>query len=291
MKLRFKIYFALIILIGCSIGCVQEMQAKVTLSKKSLTLFEDSVKSLSVSTSKKVKWSSANRSIASVSSKGKVYAKEEGSTTIIATVGRKKYSCKVTVKARTMTVSKEKYSITKKSTVPVYYTEEGKLFYSIEDTDVVSCSWGSWKAQSLPLIITPISNGTTKITITNSKNKETVVIQVKVTNQENGISRFTKMDLNVIAPDTGDNHYIEVTYYNGGMRDLFIPDYVKIGENLLRSSAPEFVEGVYKVASKQQVTIKYYIDPVQISSAIFLEKTAKASAEVQYNKKNYILQN
>ena len=136
MKLRFKIYFALIILIGCSIGCVQEMQAKVTLSKKSLTLFEDSVKSLSVSTSKKVKWSSANRSIASVSSKGKVYAKEEGSTTIIATVGRKKYSCKVTVKARTMTVSKEKYSITKKSTVPVYYTEEGKLFYSIEDTDV-----------------------------------------------------------------------------------------------------------------------------------------------------------
>ena len=49
---------------------------------------------------KKVKWSSKNRRIATVSSKGKVIAKAPGRTQIIAKVGKKTYTCKVTVKVK-----------------------------------------------------------------------------------------------------------------------------------------------------------------------------------------------
>lgn len=49
-------------------------------------------------TSKKVKWSSSNKKIASVNKKGKVTAKKAGKVTITAKVSRKKYKCKVTVK-------------------------------------------------------------------------------------------------------------------------------------------------------------------------------------------------
>ena len=46
----------------------------------------------------KVKWSSSNKKIATVSKKGKVKGKKAGKATITAKVGKKKYKCKITVK-------------------------------------------------------------------------------------------------------------------------------------------------------------------------------------------------
>lgn len=53
---------------------------------------------LTVDTDKAVKWSSSNNAIASVSKKGVVTGNDNGSATITAKVGKKKYKCIVSVK-------------------------------------------------------------------------------------------------------------------------------------------------------------------------------------------------
>lgn len=50
-----------------------------------------------LNTKKKIKWSSSNTKIATVTSKGKVTAKSYGDTVITANVSGKKYKCKLSV--------------------------------------------------------------------------------------------------------------------------------------------------------------------------------------------------
>ncbi len=47
----------------------------------------------------KVKWLTSNKKVATVSSKGVVKAVKAGTVKITAKVGKKKYTCKITVKA------------------------------------------------------------------------------------------------------------------------------------------------------------------------------------------------
>ncbi len=77
--------------------------ATVKISKKSVTIDAGSTATLKITgTSKTVKWSSSNKSVATVSSTGKykakITAKKAGAAKITAKVGDKKYTCKVTVK-------------------------------------------------------------------------------------------------------------------------------------------------------------------------------------------------
>ena len=71
--------------------------ATMKLSAKKLTLVIGKSKTLKVTgTKSSVKWSSSDKTIATVSSKGKVTAKTRGTATITAKVGSKKMICKVT---------------------------------------------------------------------------------------------------------------------------------------------------------------------------------------------------
>lgn len=93
-----------IALLGSSLGIRMNVAsaAKVKISKKSLTLTAGSSLTLKITgTKKKVKWKSSKKSVATVSSKGKVKAKKAGKAVITATVGKKKLKCKVTVKSKT----------------------------------------------------------------------------------------------------------------------------------------------------------------------------------------------
>lgn len=76
-----------------------EVQA-ASLNRKTATIcVTGSVKLKVKGTSKKVKWRTGNKSVATVSSSGKVTGKKPGKVTITAKVGGKSYKCKVTVKA------------------------------------------------------------------------------------------------------------------------------------------------------------------------------------------------
>lgn len=68
------------------------------LSSEKLTIAKGKTATLKVSgNSQKVTWKSSNKKIATVTSKGLVKGVKAGSCTIAATVGGKKYNCKVTV--------------------------------------------------------------------------------------------------------------------------------------------------------------------------------------------------
>jgi len=72
--------------------------ATISISKKKVTLESGATKTLKVNgTSKKVTWSSNDKAVATVSSKGKIKAIDTGSATITATVGTTKLTCKVVV--------------------------------------------------------------------------------------------------------------------------------------------------------------------------------------------------
>ena len=78
---------------------VQAAQAKLNYSKKTIYI-GDSLKLKVKGANKKVKWSSSKKNVASVNSKGVVKGKDVGKVIIIANVGGKKLTCKVTVREK-----------------------------------------------------------------------------------------------------------------------------------------------------------------------------------------------
>ena len=76
------------------------------ISKKSVSVSVGKTTALKVNgTKQKVKWSSNNKKIATVSGKGVVKGVKKGTATITAKVSNKKYTCKVTVKEKEIPVT------------------------------------------------------------------------------------------------------------------------------------------------------------------------------------------
>lgn len=146
-------------------------------------------------------WESENERIATIDSKGILRGVNFGKTEIKATVDGKTYTSKVNVN-RTIEVDKSDIVCSKPIDITVYLCieEKGLPTYNIEDTSVLSCTWGEghydkteygwcryWK-----LTINPRANGSTKIRLTNNINNEETILNVTVT----GIKKdagFTKL--------------------------------------------------------------------------------------------------
>lgn len=81
--------------------------AGVSLSEKAVTMAPATTKTLKLNgaVAKKVKWTSNNKKVATVSSKGKVTARTKGTAKIKAAYKKKKYTCTVTVTYGTYTTS------------------------------------------------------------------------------------------------------------------------------------------------------------------------------------------
>lgn len=77
-------------------------QAAIRINKKQLTLKPQETEYLNlVGTTKKAKWKTSNKKVCTVDKTGMVKALKEGKATITATLGKKKFACKVTVKYTT----------------------------------------------------------------------------------------------------------------------------------------------------------------------------------------------
>lgn len=80
--------------------------ASLKLNKKTISLNKGSSYQLKTNSRKKVKWSSTKKSVATVSSRGKVTAKKNGTAYIKSKVGSKTLTCKVKVFTAKMTPAK-----------------------------------------------------------------------------------------------------------------------------------------------------------------------------------------
>ena len=89
---------------------------KVTLNKtKAVLTVGETIQLKLKNNKKKIKWSSSRKKVATVSKTGKVKAKKKGKAVITAKVNKKKYKCRITVKA--------KKDVTKQVTPTPYVTE------------------------------------------------------------------------------------------------------------------------------------------------------------------------
>jgi uncharacterized protein YjdB len=118
----------------------------IKINKKTVTIEEGDSTTLSVTgAGKTIKWSSSKKSVATVSSKGKVIAVKKGTATITATVSNKKYTCKVTVtrpqinqteiKSRIGWSEKLKVTGTKKDIV---WSSSDETIATVSDTGLVT---------------------------------------------------------------------------------------------------------------------------------------------------------
>lgn len=111
--------------------------AKVKLNKTSATLKEGTTLQLKLKgTSKKAKWTSSKKSVATVNSKGKVTAKGKGAATITATVGSKKYTCKIKVNA--LTLNKTEVTLTQGESTTLKLDTGSKIKWASSDKAVAS---------------------------------------------------------------------------------------------------------------------------------------------------------
>lgn len=128
--------FWIIVIVLCAAILPINTQAasKVKLSKTKVTLEKNKTITLKITgTNKKVTWKTSNKKIATVSGKGKVIAKNVGNATITATVNKKKYTCKVTVKEPEKdknTDKEESNKVTKDADGYWQSTKNGKVVWS-----------------------------------------------------------------------------------------------------------------------------------------------------------------
>ena len=166
--------------------------ATVKLNKKDATIVVgDKVKLKIMNTKGKVKWSTSNKKVVAVSSKGMVKGKNDGTATIKAKVGNKTYTCKVKVNKR-LVIDKSVVTISKigeKAIINVTVAGEGKLTEKSTNKAIITSKWNKkWSTksgvQSNKLVITACKAGTAYVKLTDSKTGKRYSIKVKVNKEK-----------------------------------------------------------------------------------------------------------
>ncbi|MBR1627792.1 MAG: Ig-like domain-containing protein [Lachnospiraceae bacterium] len=99
-KVRISLLGLLVLFVGFSFLTLQA-EAAVRLSKSKVSMVVGASYNLKLEGTKKTaKWKSSQTKVASVNSKGVVKAKKKGTAKITATIGKKNYTCTVTVKEK-----------------------------------------------------------------------------------------------------------------------------------------------------------------------------------------------
>ncbi len=199
------------VLPGAGVAVTAQAASKVRLNKTKATVYNGQKLELKVKGTKKtVKWSTSDASVAGVSKKGVVKAKKVGTATITARVGKRELSCKVTVKSplsAKATSVKLKAGKTKK--IALTWQLLGTVNMKWDDASVIDCKLGEFKDKKGTLKITALCPGTSTITLSNSKTRDTVRIKVTVLKGEEDAPLLDKTEVTV---KVGATEKVKVTW-------------------------------------------------------------------------------
>lgn len=202
MKKSRKFLFSLVLVMAFAIASpnilarqATTVEAAVKLNKSKVTLIKGQTATLSIKgTKKKVSWSSNNRNVATVSTKGKVTAKKKGTATITAKVGTKKYKCTVKVEAPSLSKTKVRVKVGDSYTLKLSGTTQ-KVTWKSSNTSVATVNSKG--------VISAKKAGTAKITATVLKKKYTCTITVSKKNTDKFNATEAKKNISVQLHDTG----------------------------------------------------------------------------------------
>ena len=112
--------------------------SSIKISKTKYTMNKGEKYTLKIKgTKKSVKWSSSNKKIATINSKGKVTAKKKGTVTITAKVGSKKYKCKIKVETPKINKTRKTLYINNTYTLKISGTSQ-QIKWSSSNKDVAT---------------------------------------------------------------------------------------------------------------------------------------------------------
>lgn len=176
----------LAVLMIVTLAAVPSSAATIALSKTSISLTKGYATTLKVTgTSSKVTWSTGDKTIATVSSAGKVVGKKVGSTYIYAKVSGKTLKCKVNVVAGKISASKSDVTMDKGEKTTVTITALGTHVISAASTNksVVKATWSGAKfdGNKIKLTLTATGYGTARVKVYAKNYSSTVYKYIDVT--------------------------------------------------------------------------------------------------------------
>lgn len=232
-------------------------KASVKISPSAVTLYKGQSKALKASVSgpgKKVTWKSSNKSIATVSSKGRVTAKKKGTVTISATANGVTAKCKVSVKNPTIRLNRSSVILNISDTFALKATVKGK------STKV------TWKSSNKKVATV---NGKGKIT---AKKKGTAVISVTA----NGVTAKCKV---VVKKASGGIklNYTSLVLSVGEGKDLVAK--TQAGKRLSMETDKKYLKSTQALLSSSNKQVVYPNDKGRLTAV----GVGTATVTVTYN--------
>ena len=224
---------ASIILLVCMLLSVIAMPISANaakLNKKSVSLNVGKTYTLKATGTKgKITWTSSKKSVATVSSKGVVKAKKKGTAVIIAKYGKKKLTCKVTVKQpvksiklnKTSATLKKGKSLTLKATISpssannkaVTWTSSNKKVATVTSKGVVKAVGNGTATITVKAKDGSGKKATCKITVGTSSNATPTYKTVEIT-LANWKNYIEKIEVPYYAANAfGEFDHLEMHYY------------------------------------------------------------------------------
>ncbi len=132
----------------------------------------------------KVAWQVSDTSLGSIDGVTGVFkALKKGTVTVTASAGKLKITTKVTIKEARISTAITDLTIYDDTIIYIKVPnlgDEDTIYFKEADEDIAWCQWGNWDGDTLPLLISPDSVGTTTVTLTTTDSKEKLVINVTV---------------------------------------------------------------------------------------------------------------